>query len=73
MLNMRRKKTWKNYYLPVIVIVHKSCPALTVAPSSTSFFSRTPLTGEGTGTDVFYKLIKIISSGIILQQSTFSL
>jgi len=43
--------------LPVIVIVHKSCPALTVAPSSTSRFSIIPLTGEGTGTDVL-KIIK---------------
>lgn len=39
--------------LPVTVIVHNSCPALTVAPSSTSLFSTTPLTGEGTGTDVW--------------------
>jgi len=43
---------YKILSLPVIVIVHKSCPALTVAPSSTSRFSRIPLTGEGTGTDV---------------------
>jgi len=46
---------YKKLSLPVIVIVHKSCPALTVAPSSTSRFSRTPLTGEGTGTDVLKK------------------
>jgi len=43
---------YKKLSLPVMVIVHKSCPALTVAPSSTSRFSITPLTGEGTGTDV---------------------
>lgn len=40
----------------MIVIVHKSCPALTVAPSSTSRFSITPLTGEGTGTEVLNNL-----------------
>lgn len=41
--------------IPVIVIVHKSWPALTVAPSSTSRFSMIPLTGEGTGTEVLNK------------------
>jgi len=43
---------YKKLFLPVIVIVHKSCPALTVAPSSTSRFAIIPLTGEGTGTEV---------------------
>ncbi|KAE9524566.1 hypothetical protein AGLY_014616 [Aphis glycines] len=44
---------YKKLSLPVMVIVHKSCPALTVAPSSTSRFSIIPLTGEGTGTDTY--------------------
>lgn len=33
--------------------MHNSCPALTVAPSSTSLFSMIPLTGEGTATAVY--------------------
>lgn len=43
----------------MIVIVHKSCPALTVAPSSKSLLLRTPFTGEGTGTDVLKIFIKM--------------